>query len=272
MKNVSQNTVIVIPARFASTRFPEKMLVSETGWPLIRHTWEQAKKAKGASRVLIATDDERISDAVRGFGGEVVMTSDNHATGTDRLAEVAAKHLAGTDLIVNVQGDEPEIEPDKIDALIDLYHSSDAAMATLVCPFPADKFSGPGSPLDPNSNKTVLGKPVFKTGSETEMIVGYEALYFSRSLIPYPRDNGGAVSDPASYYLHLGIYAYGPEFLQKYVALPQGKLEKAEKLEQLRALENGYKIVAGIVHNATPGVDTREDYDAFLMRWKSSKK
>lgn len=264
-------TAIVIPARFASTRFPEKMLVSETGWPLIRHTYEQAKKAKSAQRVLIATDDERIAKAIEEFGGDYVMTSPNHTTGTDRLAEVAEKHLSDVDLIVNVQGDEPEIEPEKIDALVELYHSADAAMATLVCPFPGNKFEGPGSPLDPNCNKTVLGKPVYKKDSPTDIVVGYEALYFSRSLIPYPRDDNGIVKNPSSYYLHLGIYAYAPSFLKQFVTLPQGKLEVVEKLEQLRALENGHKIVAGIVQTATPGVDTRGDYDAFLARWKAKQ-
>jgi 3-deoxy-manno-octulosonate cytidylyltransferase (CMP-KDO synthetase) len=197
------------------------------------------------------------------------MTSDKHATGTDRLAEVAAKHLSDVDLIVNVQGDEPEIEPDKIDALIELYNAADAEMATLVCPFPSHKVSGPGSPLDPNCNKTVLGQPVYKRGAELETVIGYQALYFSRSLIPYPRDAEGAVSDGSDYYLHLGIYAYAPSFLREFVSLPQGKLEMREKLEQLRALENGFKIVAGIVNNATPGVDTRADYDAFIARWKA---
>jgi 3-deoxy-manno-octulosonate cytidylyltransferase (CMP-KDO synthetase) len=144
-------------------------------------------------------------------------------------------------------------------------------MATLVCPFPAEKTSGTGSPLDPNCNKVVLGAPVKGKAAELETIVGYQALYFSRSLIPYPRDAEGVVSNGSDYYLHLGIYAYAPSFLQRFVALPQGKLEMREKLEQLRALENGYKIVAGIVNHATPGVDTRADYDAFLARWKKHK-
>lgn len=271
MTHKNLKTAIVIPARYASTRFPQKMLVAETGWPLIRHTYEQAKQAASASRVIIATDDDRIADAVKHFGGDVVMTSDKHNTGTDRLAEVASKHLSDFDLIVNVQGDEPEIEPEKIDALVDLYHAADAEMATLICPFPAGKASGPGSPLDPNCNKVVLGKPVYKKDAQVDTVIGYDALYFSRSLIPFPRDDNGVVLDPSSYYLHLGIYAYAPGFLQRFVQLPQGRLEKTEKLEQLRALENGYRIVAGIVHNATPGVDTPDDYAAFLQRWKAKQ-
>lgn len=262
-------TAIVIPARYASTRFPGKPLVAETGWPMVRHVYEQAKKSKLAQRVVIATDDERIAKIIEEFGGDYVMTDPNHPTGTDRLAEVATTYLSDVDLIVNVQGDEPELEPEKIDALIELYEAAgDAAMATLVCPFPMDKFSGSGSPLDPNTCKAVLGKPVYKKDSETNTIIGYETLYFSRSLMPYPRESEGKVTDPSSHYMHIGIYAYSPDFLKKYVALPQGQLEKTEKLEQLRILENGYKIVAGITQNATPGIDTREDYDAFLERWK----
>lgn len=259
-------TAIVIPARYASTRFPQKMLIDETGWPLVRHTYEQAKKSKKASRIIIATDDARIEAACLAFGAEVMMTDPNHPTGTDRLAEVA-RRISDVDLIVNVQGDEPEIEPEKIDLLIDLFAASDAAMGTLVCRFPANRNEGVGSPLDPNCNKTVLGAPV-KSG---DTVLGYEALYFSRSLIPYPREEAGKITDSSAYFLHLGIYAYTPEFLQTYVALPQGKLEVVEKLEQLRVLENGYKIVAGIVPNATPGVDTRGDYDAFLGRWDAAK-
>ncbi|HRE31839.1 MAG TPA: NTP transferase domain-containing protein, partial [Candidatus Berkiella sp.] len=139
---------IVIPARWASTRLPEKMLLDETGWPLIRHTYEQAKKAKLAQSVLVATDDERIFQAVKQFGGNVVMTSPNHPTGTDRLAEVAANHLQNAELIINVQGDEPELEPEKIDLLIQLAQASDAAMGTLVTPFASHLIQGTGSPLD----------------------------------------------------------------------------------------------------------------------------
>ena len=262
-------TAVVIPARYASTRFPKKMLVDETGWPLVRHTYERAKLAKLPARIIIATDDTRIEEAAKAFGAEVMMTDPNHPTGTDRIAEVA-RHLEDIDLIVNVQGDEPEIEPEKIDLLIELFAASNAAMGTLVCRFPAGKFEGPGSPLDPNCNKVVLGAPVMKPFSDK--ILGYDALYFSRSLIPYPRDAAGKFERSEDYFLHLGIYAYTPDFLQVYVSLPQGKLEVVEKLEQLRVLENGYKIVAGIVPNATPGVDTREDYDAFKSRWENMRK
>lgn len=256
-------TTIIIPARMASTRLPNKMLLDETGWPLIRHVYEQAKKATLVSRVVIATDHDDIAAAVRAFGGEVVMTNPTHPSGTDRLAEVVTDHITDADIIVNVQGDEPEIEPDKIDRLITVFKASDVAMATLVTRFPANANAGSGSPLDPNCVKAVLGAPVRD--------IGFEALYFSRSLVPYPRDDAGIIKDASTYFMHLGIYAYRPEFLKKFVALPQGKLEMTEKLEQLRILENGYKIVAGIVENATPGIDTRADYDAFVARWKTKE-
>lgn len=249
---------IVIPARWASTRLPEKMLLSETGWPLIRHTYEQAKKARLAQRVVIATDDERIFNAAKQFGAEVVMTDPRHPTGTDRLAEVAAKHLSDVDLIVNVQGDEPELEPDNIDLLIELSLKTKPAMGTLVARFPAEQKDGPGSPCDPNCVKAVLG---------AKREHGFQALYFSRSLVPYPRDAHGQVISPQHYFLHLGIYAYTPEFLQQYVKLPQTPLELTEKLEQLRILEHGYDIVAAVVAKAVPGVDTRADYEAFVARF-----
>lgn len=258
--------VIVIPARFSSTRLPEKMLLSETGWPLVRHTYEQAKKSRKAARVLIATDDDRILSAVKSFGGDVVMTRTDHPSGTDRLAEVAEKHLPDANVIINVQGDEPELEPEKIDRLITLYQTAKAEVGTLVTPFVARE--GNGAPTDPNAVKAVLGAPV--TGADGD-VLGYQALYFSRSLVPYPRDLGGKVENPSDYFLHLGIYAYRPDFLRRYVALPQGRLEKTEKLEQLRVLENGYRIVAGVVDSATPGVDTPDDYTAFVKRWKEKQ-
>lgn len=256
---------IVIPARWASTRLPQKMLLNETGWPLIRHTYEQCTKAKLADQILIATDDERIYNEVKKFSTDVVMTCPNHPTGTDRLAEVASKYLAGIDVIINVQGDEPEIEPKKIDHLIELFQATDCAMSTLVTPFPKNDPNGP-SPLDPNCVKAVLGKSIRRPD---DTILGYEALYFSRSLIPYPRDTQGKVEDPSAYYHHLGIYAYTPAFLQTYVNLPQTPLELSEKLEQLRILEHGYRIYAGVVEKATQGIDTLADYQKFVHRWQA---
>lgn len=259
------SVVIVIPARFASGRLPEKMLLSQTGKPLIQHTYEQALKSKLAARVLIATDDARIENAAKTFGAEVVMTSPNHSTGTDRLSEVATRYLNNADMIVNVQGDEPEIEPEKIDNLIRLFQASDAAMGTLVTRFSNSHHEGPGSPADPNCVKAVLGAPIqHPTSQET---LGYEALYFSRSLIPFPREENGFIKNPSDYFMHLGIYSYRPDFLKHYVNLTPGRLEQIEKLEQLRVLENGFKIVAGVVTEATPGIDTLADYQSFVTRY-----
>lgn len=255
---------IVIPARQASTRLPNKMLLNATGKPLLQHTYEQACQAKLATRVLIATDDETIEAAAKQFGAEVVMTAATHPTGTDRISEVAEKYLPNVDCIVNVQGDEPEIDPQHIDQLITLFQTADAEMGTLVTPFEKHRLEGPGSPNDPHCAKAVLGQAV-KNGDNT--ILGYQALYFSRSLIPYPRDNQGRMINPTDYYLHLGIYCYTPDFVKHYVKLPQGKLEILEKLEQLRVLEQGYRIVAGVVPHATPGIDTEVDYQQFVQRY-----
>lgn len=253
---------IVIPARWSSTRLPEKMMLSLTGKPLIQHTYERAIQAKKATRVLIATDDERIAAAAQGFGAEVVMTGGHHPTGTDRLGEVVAHHLPNAELVINVQGDEPEIDPLSIDKLITLFESSDAQMGTLVTPFQMSE--GQGSPLDPNCPKALLGAPVKHAQGH---VLGYQALYFSRSLVPYPRDQQGVVVDPQAYYHHLGIYSYKPDFLKHFLTLPQGQLEKIEKLEQLRVLEHGYKIVAGVVEQARPSIDTLADYQQFVRRY-----
>lgn len=263
------SVVIVIPARLASTRLPEKMLLAKTGWPLIRHTYEQASKALKADKVLVATDDNRIFDVVKAFGAEVVMTSPYHPTGTDRLAEVATKYLKDSDLIINVQGDEPELAPENIDRLISLYEATDAKMATLVTRFSDDKQTGHGSPNDPNCVKAVLGAQIIQ--AQTQSVLGYQALYFSRNLVPYPQNDKGLIKNPRDYFLHLGIYAYQPDFLKHYVNLPQGKLELTEKLEQLRVLENGYKIVAALVEKAMPGIDTEDDYESFVKRYLKEK-
>lgn len=258
-------TVVVIPARYASSRLPQKMLLNETGMPLIQHTYLQVKQSKLADEIIIATDHEQIFDAAKAFGAQVVMTDPNHPSGTDRLAEVASRYAQDADLIVNVQGDEPEIEPKFLDQLITLSRESNMPMTTLACPFPANCKEGPGSPLDPNCVKVVLGKSLGNGPSQ-------EALYFSRSLVPFPREAAGTVFHPAQYYMHLGIYAYTPEFLATYIRLPQGHLEQIEKLEQLRILENGYGIAVGKVAKAVPGIDTLADYQAFVKRWKEQAK
>ncbi len=243
--------IAVIPARYASTRLPGKPLLKETGKFLIQHVVEQVRKAPDLDRVIVATDDERIARACQSFGAEAVMTRANHKTGTDRLAEVAtALNLADNDIVINVQGDEPEIPPDCIVALVNLVKSAraDFPMATLAAPLTAQRAE------DPNRVKVVFDP-------------SGRALYFSRAKIPYDRDDAGHVR----YFLHLGLYAYHAGFLRRFINLPQTPAEKAEKLEQLRALENGFGILVAVVPTAHSGIDTPEDYAAFVERERLRK-
>lgn len=257
--------MIVIPARYASSRLPGKPLLVAGGKPLIQHTYEKAA-ASTAGRVIVATDDERILTAVRNFGGEAVMTSASHETGTARVAEAAEKIAADgevADIIVNMQGDEPETDPAHLDALISVHRAALASnrpafVSTLVCPFAPEPVDGTGSPQDPSCVKALLGHPRADGGCD--------ALYFSRALAPYPRDEGGRVSDPTAYYLHIGVYAFSGASLKAYDGLPAGRLEAIEKLEQLRILEAGERIAAAIVPQAAPGIDTPADFEAFKKR------
>lgn len=236
---------VVIPARYGSTRFPAKILASATGKPLVQHVVERAKCAKLSRDVIVATDDRRIVEALTPFGTHCVMTSPAHQSGTDRIAEVAGNLT--DEIIVNVQGDEPEIEPEIIDALIErLQKSATDDMATAATPFPQ------GADVDnPNLVKVVIGQ-------------GGRAIYFSRSPVPFWRDRTSG--EPPAYYLHLGIYAYRREFLLQFASWPPTPLESTEKLEQLRALEHGRSIYVKTVDRATHGIDTAEQYDAFVRR------
>ncbi len=228
---------VVIPARYGSTRFPAKILASETGKPLVQHVVERARLASRVREVLVATDDQRIVDALRPFETRCVMTSPNHQSGTDRIAEVA-RGLAD-EIVVNVQGDEPEIEPATIDGLVEHMESSDDDMATAATRFPSG-----ADPADPNLVKVVIDNRG-------------RALYFSRSPIPFRREpdsTGNAV-----YYLHLGIYAYRWQFLADFTKWPPSELEKTEKLEQLRALEHGFRIHVVETYFESIEVDTPED-------------
>ena len=240
----------IIPARYASTRFPGKPLASDTGKPLIQHVYEAVSGARRVDRVLVATDDARIAEAVRAFGGEVAMTRVDHPSGTDRVAEAAAG--LDVELIVNVQGDEPEMDPASIDALVELMESRpEAAMGSLACPFPSE-----GDLTNPACVKVVLDRD------------GY-ALYFSRSLIPYPRDAAGEVDDPTRWLLHLGIYAYRPAFLQEFSRTAPSVLERTEQLEQLRALYMGERIAMAVVERHSTGIDTPEQYAKFVERYRA---
>lgn len=235
---------VVIPARYGSTRFPAKILASETGKPLVQHVVERVLRCARVREVIVATDDGRIIDALRPFRTRAVMTSPSHQSGTDRIAEVAAG--LSDEIIVNVQGDEPEIEPEVVDALIERLDENVEEMATAATPFPAG-----ADPRDPNLVKVVIG-------------LRGQAIYFSRSLIPFQRDATSPVLQP--YYLHLGIYAYRREFLLNFASWQPTPLELTEKLEQLRALEHGQSIHVLKVSRATHGIDTAEQYADFVKR------
>ena len=239
--------VIIIPARYASTRLPAKPLLRDTGKFLIQHVVENVLDTPEISRVVVATDDRRIFDAVKSFGAEVVMTRTDHTSGTDRLAEAAAiLGLADDDIVINVQGDEPNMPPALITTLLGLLKNTDAPMATLCTPL------DPQTAADPNKVKVVFDKL-------------NNALYFSRAKMPFDRDGNAS----AEYFLHMGIYAYRVAFLKKFTSLEPTRLEKTEKLEQLRALENGYRIRIAAVDYHGVGIDTPEDYAKFVADQKS---
>lgn len=238
--------VAIIPARLGSTRFPGKVLANKTGKPLIQHVCEAASKSRSLSRVVVATDDESVLAAVRSFGGQAVMTRADHPNGTSRLAEAAAKlGLSPEALVVNVQGDEPEIEPAVIDAAVQAL--GDAPVATAASPMRDEDAA------NPNIVKVV----VRRDGT---------ALYFSRARIPHVRDAANASFGSAL--RHVGLYVYRRSFLDRYLTLSPTPLERSESLEQLRILEHGFTIavavLAGEVGHA--GIDTPEQYEAFVRR------
>jgi 3-deoxy-manno-octulosonate cytidylyltransferase (CMP-KDO synthetase) len=284
--------VAVIPARYSSTRFAGKVLAKETGKFLIQHTYERACLARLPQKVIIAADDEKIVAAAKSFGAECVLTSPEHQSGTDRIAEA----VVGMDveIVVNLQADEPEIDPANIDHLAKLLvEHPDYPMATL-----AAAFQTAEQVADPNIVKVIISSCVVRDAScekeemdscfrsavrrpaendntqsavrSTQHEIG-RAIYFSRSPIPYDREKGG-VGDVRQYLRHIGIYAYRKKFLSEITALPQTPLEKTEKLEQLRAIENGYGILVGKVKHTCDGIDTPEQYAEFVKRCRERKK
>lgn len=232
---MSKNTVIVIPARYASTRFPGKPLAILAGKPMIQHVYEKAVASKAAT-VLVATDDQRIMDAVTAFGGKAVMTREDHPSGTDRIAEAVKLAAPNADIVINIQGDEPLIPVSVIDELITIMEErSELEMATVAVP-------GNRETMTENNVKAVFGN-------------NNMALYFSRSMVPFLRTGGEA----CPVWLHWGIYAFRKDILEKFVQLPAGRLENCEKLEQLRALENGISIYVHTSNLESIGVDTPDD-------------
>jgi 3-deoxy-manno-octulosonate cytidylyltransferase (CMP-KDO synthetase) len=244
--------VAVIPARFASTRLPGKPLLSDTGRPLIQHVVEAARRSSKVQRVVVATDDDRIAEAVARFGGESVMTRADHPSGTDRVAEVAAA-MPDARIVVNLQGDEPEVSGAALDRVVALLEADpDAPMATLATP-----IRDPAVYRDPACVKVVCAR-------------SGRALYFSRGPIPHHRDGPPDLSSGSPLaFLHLGLYAYRREFLLRLGTLPPSPLEQSEKLEQLRVLEAGYPIAVGVIDEPGIGVDTPDDYRRFVERWRA---
>jgi 3-deoxy-manno-octulosonate cytidylyltransferase (CMP-KDO synthetase) len=296
--------VAVIPARYGSTRFAGKVLAKDTGKFLIQHTYERACLARLPEKVIIAADDEKIAAAARTFGAECVLTSPEHQSGTDRIAEAILKladsgqrtadraklnakryTLNANDIVVNLQADEPEIDPENIDYLAELLiNNPDYPMGTL-----AANFQSSEQIADRNIVKVVISSCVMRRAScekkmdsrlrgndntqyairNTQYGIG-RAIYFSRAPIPYDREKAG-VGDVKQYLRHIGIYAYRKEFLLRITALPQTPLEKIEKLEQLRAIENGFDILIGKVKHTCDGIDTPEQYAEFVKRHKSNR-
>jgi 3-deoxy-manno-octulosonate cytidylyltransferase (CMP-KDO synthetase) len=247
-------SIVVIPARYASTRLPRKMLLRETGKSLLQHTYEAACAARKPASVIVATDHPEIAREVERFHGDFVMTSADCASGTDRVAEVARK-MPRAEILVNVQGDEPEMMPENIDRVIDLLEQSPTSgMATLATPIrSAEQLVNPA-----------CVKVVFDNHGR--------ALYFSRSPIPFVRDPNPAqaFNDPQLFYQHLGIYAYHRETLLEVAKMTPSSLEQAEKLEQLRMLQSGGTILVASVEHSASGIDTPADYAAFVARRRAA--
>lgn len=238
------NIIGIIPARFASTRFPGKPLVDIGGKSMIKRVYEQAKKCSELSNVIVATEDEKIFSHVKSFGGEVMMTSPNHISGTERCAEVAENIQEKADVIFNIQGDEPFIQPEQLSLLAKCFHDEKTRIATL-----AKKITDAESLFNPNVPKVILNSKS-------------EAIYFSRAALPFYRGaNEAEWTLKHQYYKHIGIYAYRTETLKELAKLQQTPLEKAESLEQLRWLENGFSIKVALTEYETISIDVPEDLE-----------
>ncbi len=247
--------IAIIPARFESSRFPGKPLVDMNGKPMIQRVYEQVKKS--ISDVYVATDDERIMEAVKSFGGKAVMTSADHRSGTDRCNEAYRKIGQSFDVVLNIQGDEPFINPEQIDILKACFTDSLVEIATLVKPF------------DKNAELSILQNP-----STPKVVISEksEAIYFSRSIIPFLRDVEEANwASQHTFYKHIGIYGYRTDVLKQITQLSPGVLEQAESLEQLRWIENGYKIKVGVTTFETIGIDTPEDLQKAISYMRLNK-
>jgi len=287
---MTPSAIAVIPARLSSTRLPRKMLLAETGRPLVEHTWRNAASAGSTLATLVATDSEEIAAAVRGFGGDVVLPSPEAASGTARIVE-ALPRLPAAEIIVNVQGDEPELPAAAIDQAIDLLaRCPEAGVATLVAPLRQREDLD-----DPAAVKAVLtpwrdvvpaaasppaaaatGGTPRQEATPTVLSVPtpgcWRAIYFSRAPVPCARDwhDSLLASEPPLYWQHVGLYAYRRWVLEAWDTLPESRLAAHESLEQLRLVEAGIPIVAGVIPHATRGIDTPKDYAAFVERCRGT--
>lgn len=241
----------IIPARLQSSRLPRKLLLNVTGKPLIQYVWETACRCPELHDVVIATDSEEIANVVTSFGGRAEMTRE-HNSGTDRIAEVTRRCFKDADAVVNLQGDEPELDPQVVSSLVHELKNSNCQMATVAAP-----ITSPDVVRDPSCVKVVTD-------------VTGRAMYFSRSAIPFSRDLAIEEffrdGEPSPWLLHVGLYAYRRDFLLKLTSMPPSPLEQLEKLEQLRALQCGASIAVSVVNHAAAGIDTPEDYAAFVQR------
>lgn len=247
---MSNKIIGIIPARFGSTRFPGKPLVDIHGKSMIQRVYEQARKCEALSDVIVATDDERIERAVADFNGKVCLTSIKHPSGTDRCAEVVEKLKPDCDAVVNIQGDEPFIDPRQISLVCSCFEDERTELATLV-----KKISSSGILFNPNTPKVIINENQF-------------ALYFSRQAIPYLRgiEEKNWVNNH-TFYQHIGIYGYRVKVLRKITKLEPSQLEKAESLEQLRWIENGYRIKTALTSVETVAIDTPEDLNRVIMSY-----
>lgn len=234
----------VIPARFESSRFPGKPLVDIAGKTMIQRVYEQAKKAKSLDLVVVATDDDRIFNHVKSFGGEVVMTDSSHQSGTERCQEAYKKIAADASVVVNIQGDEPFIDPLQIELVTQLFQQKETQLGTLV--------------------KKIVDQETLFNNNTPKVVLGHDgkAIYFSRQTIPFLRDVAPENwLQKQDFYKHIGIYAYRTAVLDKIVQLAESPLEKSEKLEQLRWIENGFEIFTAVTEIETIGIDTKEDLE-----------
>jgi len=253
---------VIIPARLGSTRFPEKMLADRTGKPLVQHVVDRVMQCKRVDRVIVATDHARIAEALRPFGTTVAMTDPNHPSGTDRIAEVARRlgDDVSAQMLINVQGDEPEIDPTLIDRLVErLEADPNQNMVTAAVKFPRKLDVN-----NPNHVKVVISQVEQEGVTEN----AGRAIYFSRWPVPYVRE---MTEVPVGHLLHLGIYGYRRSFLLRYASWRPTPLEQAEKLEQLRAIEHGVSIGVVVVGQASNGIDTPEQYEEFVQRYAQNE-